>query len=84
MLPRELLPLDSSNIFAPPAIFATMRAFRAPRASICLSVSRMPVSAYFMVFLRPASMLMGSMICTSAASFTLGSYRQMPIQEPSA
>ena len=86
MLPSvpPALPPGTSNIRAPPAILAVIRLRLAPQASIWRSVSRMPVSAYFMGDLRPVSMFKGSMTWTRAASFSTGSRRQMPMQEPRA
>ena len=73
-----------SNILAPPAILAVMRLREAPLASIIFNVSRIPVSAYFIVFLRPGSMFSGSMMWINAPSLIFWSYKQIPIQDPSA
>ena len=55
-------PPEISNIFAPPAIFAVILALDAPFASIIFMVSVIPVSAYFILLVRPVSIFSGNII----------------------
>ncbi len=73
-----------ASIFAPPAILAIILDLDAPLICIHLSVSRIPVSAYFKGLFLPVSIFNGNIICTRAPSFKSGSYKHIPIQEPNA
>ena len=79
--------VDALNIpladIAQVAVFV-IRLREAPWASICRRVSRMPVSAYFRGFFRPASMFSGSITWSRAPRFRRGSWKHRPMQEPNA